>query len=82
MALDSGVSRFVTCTCTVTVNFPVDDKGREYVACRYCPYYSSNSRFCQLNKEIPAFPDKYVGTHCPLKIPEQEIQPEGFDAFD
>lgn len=82
MGLDSGVSRFVTASCTITVNFPVDEKGREYVACRYCPYFSPNSRYCQLNKEIPAFPDKNVGAFCPLDIPEQIIEPEGFDGFD
>lgn len=79
---DSGVSRYVTGTATVTVHFPVDSKGREHIACVHCKFFSSSSRFCQLSKEIPEFPDKFVGSFCPLEIPDQIIEPKGFEAFD
>lgn len=64
---DSGVASYVKATYTVEVNFPVDMKGREAIACVYCPYLSSNMRMCQLNKQPVAFPDKYVGDNCPLE---------------
>lgn len=63
---ESGVSEYIKAVATVQVNFPVDDKGRSEVACKHCPYLSSNERMCQLNKEPVAYPNKYVGQHCPL----------------
>lgn len=64
---DSGVSGYVRGSCVVTVNFPIDLKGRVEIACKHCPYLSSNERMCQLNKEPVAFPNHYVGDKCPLK---------------
>ena len=64
---DSGVYGYVKTQATVLVNFPVDKNGKLDVACKYCPYLSSNERMCQLNKEPVAYPNKYVGDMCPLK---------------
>lgn len=63
---DSGVKSYVCATCEITVNFPVDDRDREGIACIYCPYLSSNEKYCHLNKEIVAYPRTYVGDKCPL----------------
>lgn len=67
---DSGVTKYVTGVYIVEVGFPVDSKGNEYIACRYCPYLSSNERMCQLNKMPVAFPQRHVGEFCPLKRKE------------
>lgn len=63
----SGVAGYVKGVCEITVNFPIDMKGTAEIACKHCPYLSSNERMCQLNKEPVAFPHKYVGANCPLK---------------
>lgn len=70
MSLESGVAGYVKTSAIIKVNFPIDHKGREYIACIYCPYLSANQRTCQLNKEPVAFPDRYVGDYCPLKREE------------
>lgn len=62
----SGVSGFVTATATVTVKFPIDNRGNADVSCFQCPYYSQPSRICQLNKAVPAYPSKYIGQDCPF----------------
>ena len=64
---DSGVLKYVTGVAEIKVYFPVDSHGNEHVNCFKCPYYSTNSHICQLNKKIPEFPDKCVGSECPLE---------------
>lgn len=66
MSLESGVANYVRTYAVVEVNFPIDTKGTQYIACKYCPFLSSNSRMCQLNKMPVAFPEKCVGDNCPL----------------
>ena len=62
----SGVSGFVTATATVTVKFPIDNRGNADVCCHQCPYYSQSSRICQLNKALPACQSKVIGQDCPF----------------
>lgn len=64
---ESGVASYVKAEAVIKVNFPVDEKGREEIACKHCPYLSSNERMCQLNKEPVAYPNKFVGDMCPLR---------------
>lgn len=64
---ESGVSSYIKGECTITVYFPVDKKGRAEIACKHCPYLSSNDRMCQLNKKPVAFPSQAVGDFCPLE---------------
>ena len=73
---DSGCKGFVVMECTVRVNFPIDWKDRAEIACKHCPYLSSNERMCQLNKEPVAYPNKYVGAQCPLQEIEYNIKGE------
>lgn len=70
MSLESGVAGYVKTFAVIEVNFPIDYKGREYMACIYCPYLSANQRTCQLNHEPVAFPERYVGASCPLSEEE------------
>lgn len=69
----SGVASYIKTYAVVNVYFPVDDKGNSEIACKHCPYLSSNERMCQLNKEPVAFPHRFVGDKCPLmEIEEKE----------
>ena len=66
---DSGVFGYVIGRASVEVYFPVDKNGNAEIACKHCPYLSSNERLCQLNKKPVAYPHKFVGDLCPL-MPE------------
>lgn len=67
---ESGVSGYADGVCEIRVHFPIDMKGNADICCRQCPYLSSNERMCQLNKEPVAFPNKFVGAYCPLRMEE------------
>ena len=69
---ESGVAGYVKGLYLVEVNFPIDNKGSAEIACKHCPFLSSNERLCQLNKKPVAFPNKYVGDYCPL-TPAEEV---------
>lgn len=68
---DSGVASYIKAYAVIEVSFPVDSRGFEEVACKHCPYLSSNQRMCQLNKQPVAYPNKYVGDNCPLMQKEE-----------
>ena len=70
---ESGVASYIKAEAIVKVNFPVDEKGRAEIACKHCPYLSSNERMCQLNKEPVAYPNKFVGDMCPLKEVKTDV---------
>lgn len=72
---DSGVKRFIKAQATVTVYFPVDMKDRAEVNCYLCKFFSRQTGMCQLTKEISEYPQKYIGSHCPLDVIE-ELQKE------
>lgn len=73
---NNGCKGFVVMECTVRVNFPIDWKDRAEIACKHCPYLSSNERMCQLNKEPVFFPNTHLGEWCPLKQIYTEIKGE------
>lgn len=64
---DSGVAGYVEAYATVKVHFPIDFRGNRHINCDQCRYYSRNGRICHLNKEIVEFPEKFVGSNCPLE---------------
>ena len=70
---ESGIASYIKAEAVIKVNFPVDEKGRAEIACKHCPYLSSNERMCQLNKEPVAYPNKYVGDMCPLREVEKDV---------
>ena len=73
---DSGVSGYVSVTVPITVHFPIDSKGNADICCMRCPYLSSNERVCQLNKQLTAYPHKYVGDNCPFRNQIEEGESE------
>lgn len=64
---ESGVASYVIGRATVTVGFPVDFKGNAEIACKHCPFFIRATQKCALNQEMVNFPEKYVGTKCPLE---------------
>lgn len=68
---ESGVKKYIFATTTVTVGFPVDFRDNADINCYQCKFFSRNTGVCQLTKEISEYPQKYVGSHCPLNIVEE-----------
>lgn len=50
----------------VEVTFPVDFRDNAEVNCNQCKYYRRSYKKCGLNWEICEYPDKYIGSRCPL----------------
>jgi hypothetical protein len=71
---DSGVFGFVEGEYVVRVYFPVDKHGNSEIACKHCPFLSSNERMCQLNKKPVFYPKAFVGYYCPLELKENESE--------
>ena len=69
---DSGISKYIKARATVTVYFPVDEKGNPHINCEMCHLYSGTSKRCKLTDEVIAFPSKYVGGRCPLVEIEED----------
>lgn len=69
---ESGVSSYVVARATVEVCFPVDHRGVPHVCCSQCEYHSTTSNRCKLNGSICEFPDRYIGSRCPLNFEEKE----------
>ena len=73
----SGVSGYVRAQAIIEVNFPIDLKGNSDVCCCQCPYYSRYDRKCNLNGKLVNFPEKYIGTGCPLIFEDEEENENG-----
>ena len=71
-ALDNGVKEFIITRAVITVGFPVSFSGVVEQNCYHCKYFTHSSGVCQLTKEVSEFPQRYVGSHCPLEIVEEE----------
>ena len=65
---DSGVADYVVGKAVVTVYFPVDAKGRADISCKQCEYFRNSTRRCALNGLISEYPERYVGSRCPLEL--------------
>ncbi len=69
-SFDSGVAKYIHATATIKVTFPVDFKGNADISCYQCFFFRKNYRTCGLNGEICEYPEKFVGSHCPLEVLE------------
>jgi hypothetical protein len=65
---DNGVKAYITGKCEIEITFPIDFKGNAAVNCYQCKLFSRNNGICQITKEISEFPEKYIGSRCPLKF--------------
>lgn len=61
-----GVKEYIHARAMVEVNFPVDFRDHAEVNCHQCKYYRRSYKKCGLNGEICEYPDKYIGSRCPL----------------
>lgn len=66
--IESGVQGYITGTTTIDVHFPVDLKGNADINCRQCWYFRRTYSTCGLNGAVCEYPDKYIGSRCPLKF--------------
>ncbi len=73
---DTGVSRYIKTRAVVEVAFPVDWRGSVEIACKHCPFYVRATQRCALNQAVVNFPEKYVGSECPLEIIEEVKEDE------
>ena len=73
---DDGVKGYVKAKATVEVYFPIDWRGSVEIACKHCPFYVRANQRCGLNQAVVNYPDKYVGTHCPLEEFKEETNLE------
>lgn len=67
-----GVKEYIRARALVEVSFPVDFRDHADINCYQCKYYRRNYRSCGLNGEICEYPDKYIGSHCPLTFYTEE----------
>ena len=74
MAFSNGVKAYVKARAVVEVNFPIDWNDKAHIACVHCKFYrgSSIQHKCGLNGEVVNFPERYVGSECPLIQAEVE----------
>lgn len=70
---DDGVKGYVKATATVEVHFPIDWRGSVEIACKHCPFYVRSQQRCGLNQEIVNYPERFIGTMCPL----EEVKEDG-----
>ena len=68
----SGVTSYVHAQATVDVFFPVDQRGNADINCTQCFFFREASRRCGLTGEISQYPQKYVGSNCPLREVEED----------
>lgn len=68
MSFESGVTSYITGKAEVRVHFPVDSKGNADISCNQCFFFREASRRCGLTGYISEYPNKYVGSECPLEM--------------
>jgi hypothetical protein len=69
----SGVKRYIKAQAVVEVGFPVDWRDNAEIACKHCQFYVRATQRCGLNQQVVNFPERYVGTDCPLE-PIEEME--------
>ena len=67
---DSGVQRYIKTKATVYVSFPVDWRGSTEIACKHCNYFDRAKQKCNLTLQVVNFPERFVGSSCPLELIE------------
>lgn len=70
---ESGVRGYIKGSCTAENCFPVDWHGESYIDCMHCRYFRQTARRCGINGSIPEFPDRYIGSQCPMIFEEDEV---------
>lgn len=66
-SFESGIKGYVKAQAVVTTYFPIDLKGNVEIACKHCNFFVRATQRCGLNQTIVNFPERFVGTECPLE---------------
>lgn len=69
---ESGVSGYIVGTATIRISFPVDWRGNAHVCCDQCDIFSRTSGRCPITHMISEFPERYIGSRCPLNFETNE----------
>lgn len=69
---DTGVKRYIKARAVVEVGFPVDWRDNEEIACKHCNFFIRATQRCGLTQTIVNFPERYIGTDCPLEPIREE----------
>ena len=65
-SFESGVLSYIRGRAVVTNYWPVDARGNADINCVQCFFFRDASRRCGLTGEVSEYPQKYVGSKCPL----------------
>ena len=68
---DDGVARYIKARAVVEVGFPVDHRGSIEIACKHCKFFVNSTRRCALTQQVVNFPERFVGSECPLEAVEE-----------
>lgn len=68
MSFESGVIGYVYGMAAVKNPFPIDERGNVHISCANCSFFVQSRSKCGLNGKLCEFPEKYVGSHCPLEV--------------
>lgn len=69
----SGVMAYVKARAVVEVNFPIDFRGNAEVACKHCNFFVRATQRCGLTQTIVNFPERYIGSECPLEEVTEDV---------
>lgn len=72
-SFESGVKRYIKARAVVEVNFPVDWRDNAEIACKHCNFYVRATQRCALTQTIVNFPERYIGTECPLEEVTEDV---------
>lgn len=70
--IKSGVQGYITGRYAGNVYFPVDLAGNADIRCRQCYFFRKTYSTCGLNGQVCEYPDKYIGSRCPLNFDSEE----------
>ena len=69
----TGVKRYIKTVATVQVFFPVDWRDNAEIACKHCNFFVRAAQRCGLTQTIVNFPERYVGSECPLEEVTEDV---------
>ena len=69
---ESGVFSYIVGKAVIKNSFPVDSKGNADISCSQRQYYREASRRCGITGMVSEYPNKYVGSHCPLEMEDED----------
>jgi hypothetical protein len=72
-SFESGVKRYIKARAVVEVNFPVDWRDNAEIACKHCNFFVRATQRCALTQTIVNFPERYIGTECPLEEVTEDV---------